>query len=551
MNEIGYRHGAYVSELPTTMASMTPIDSPTVVFGTAPIHLAKKPADANIPVLCNSLTEFVEAFGWSDDFDRFTLCEAAKVHFQLYNIAPVIFVNVLDVNKHAKAGTLEIEGVSVPAKIDAPIVLSTLKISTGSKPVTASIVGVTNSDPITIPSTINAADFVLTAGDDELVLTTDYTVANGKVTLTEAGLAKVDGGLTFTSGANTYVELIADTDYTAAHDTDGNTVITVVATSKVVDDKINLACQMIDAAAVTTSDIIGGVDLTTGKNTGLELVEEIYPRFGVVAGTIIAPKFSENADVAAAMNAKCENINGCFQSLAVVDLSTEVLKNYSNVNAVKTNMNYTGTRMVTAWPKVALNGEQYHLGTQLAALMPKVDADHNGIPYKSPSNEDIRCDQSALKDGTDLFLGKSQANFLNGRGVVTALNFAGSWRMWGNRVSCYPGNSDPKDSFISTRRVFNWISNTLVTNYWSEVDEPINRTQVDSIITKANLWLSGLTSMGALLGGRVEFLEAENPEADLLAGIVRFHVYIAPPTPAREIDFVQEFDSSYLSTLFG
>ena len=37
---------------------------------------------------------------------------------------------------------------------------------------------------------------------------------------------------------------------------------------------------------------------------------------------------------------------------------------------------------------------------------------------------------------------------------------------------------------------------------------------------------------------------------DLLAGIARFHVYVTPPSPNREIDFILEYDASYLSTLF-
>lgn len=33
-------------------------------------------------------------------------------------------------------------------------------------------------------------------------------------------------------------------------------------------------------------------------------------------------------------------------------------------------------------------------------------------------------------------------------------------------------------------------------------------------------------------------------------GIARFHVYVTPPSPNREIDFILEYDASYLSTLF-
>ena len=105
---IDFKHGIYVNELPTPIVPLTQITTPTVAFGTAPVHLASEPAAANTPILCSTLNEFVTQFGWSNDFDSFTLCEVAKAHFTLYNVAPVIFVNVLDPLKHAAQKVIEV-----------------------------------------------------------------------------------------------------------------------------------------------------------------------------------------------------------------------------------------------------------------------------------------------------------------------------------------------------------------------------------------------------------------------------------------------------------
>jgi hypothetical protein len=43
-------------------------------------------------------------------------------------------------------------------------------------------------------------------------------------------------------------------------------------------------------------------------------------------------------------------------------------------------------------------------------------------------------------------------------------------------------------------------------------------------------------------------LESENPITNLMAGIVKFHVYMTPPSPAQEIDFVLEYDASYVQS---
>ena len=42
--------------------------------------------------------------------------------------------------------------------------------------------------------------------------------------------------------------------------------------------------------------------------------------------------------------------------------------------------------------------------------------------------------------------------------------------------------------------------------------------------------------------------ESENPVTDLMAGIVRIHIYMTPPSPAQEIDFTLEYDASYVES---
>jgi phage tail sheath protein FI len=62
--------------------------------------------------------------------------------------------------------------------------------------------------------------------------------------------------------------------------------------------------------------------------------------------------------------------------------------------------------------------------------------------------------------------------------------------------------------------------------------------------------LNGLAAREFILGGRVEFLESENPLTNLMDGIMRFHLSVTPPPPAEQIVGILEFDPQYLSTLF-
>lgn len=98
--------------------------------------------------------------------------------------------------------------------------------------------------------------------------------------------------------------------------------------------------------------------------------------------------------------------------------------------------------------------------------------------------------------------------------------------------------------------MFNWIGNTLILSAWQKVDAPIRKRLIDTIVDSFNWWLNGLQGREIILGGRVAFLEEENPVTDLMDGIVRFHVYVTPPSPARELDFITEYDPGYLDTLF-
>ncbi len=481
---MAYKHGVYTSEQATSLVPMTETDSGLiVVVGTAPVHLATSPVQANTPVLCYTYKEAVAAFGYSDNWDDYTLCEAIKTHFALFNMAPIVLINVLDSAKHV-----------TPQKKTATI-------------------------------------------QDGIVKVTDSVILDTlKVALSESAEA-----------------LTKDTDYTAAYDDDGNLVVTPVSGGKISSEAttLYLTYTMLNPSGIAAKDIIGGVNTQTNRTEGLELIDEIYPRFGLVPGIIIAPKWSCDTSVAAVMKAKEHNICGHFNAISVCDIPTTEVKNYTQAAEWKNKNNYVDKDNYLGWPLLKLGTAKYHLSTQLASLMNYTDSQHDDIPYYSPSNKSLQADGACLADGTEVYLNSAQAAYLNGQGIVTALNFIGGWKVWGNRTTAYPSNTDVKDTFITNRRMFNWIGNTLVTTFWSKIDDPTNKRLIETIVDSANIWLNGLTAKGALLGGRVEYREDENTKTDAMDGKLRFHVYITPPAPARDIEFIQEYDPDYISNLFA
>lgn len=487
---MAYRHGVYVSEVPTSI--LPPVTSTAglpVVFGTAPINMAENMDEViNKPVLAYSYPEAVKKLGFApaneDGHFDFTLCEFMRSHFGLFTVAPVVFINVLNPQEHTEQVTAE-----------------------------------------------------------------SVTLVLGKAELAHPGALKSSVVVKGDGGTSTYEE---GTDYELAFSDKAGVVINRLETGEIGDnDTLQVDYDYLDPSKAAASDIIGGINAETFQSEGLELISEIFPRFRLVPGMILVPKFSTDAAVAAVMRAKGRNINGHFNAISLCDIPTDEVVDYTSAAKWKNDNNVADGQQIVCWPKVKLGAEQFHLSTQVAGVICQTDATNGNVPYVSPSNKSMQGTATVLEDGTEIFLGSDNAAYLNGQGIVTGLNFIGGWKVWGNRTSVYPGVSDPKDAFIPIRRMFNWVGNSLILTFWQRLDFPLNRRQIDTVVDSANIWLNGLVAQQQLNGARVEFLETENPVTDLMDGIARFHVHLTPPSPNREIDFILEYDPSYLEGLFG
>lgn len=484
---MSYKHGVYISEVPTSVLPPVQVSAGLPVFvGRAPINLATSTEYVNKPMLAYTYAEAVAALGYSDDFKNYELCEAINVMFSLFQVSPIVFINVLDPNKHKK---------TQPDKT--------------------------------------------------------VTITNGEVILTEKGILLSSLVVKLTSAGQ---PLIKNTDYSAGFDDEGQVLITKLSGGSIGESQATLVTtyDYLEPSAVKNTDIIGGVDVTTGKYTGMELLNQIFPLFRLIPGQLLSPGWCQDPTVAAVMKSKVQNINGLFKAIALCDLDASATGAdiYTEAPTWKENNNYTDKMQVNCWPMVKLGDTVYHLSTQLAGVICRTDAANNDIPFFSPSNQSLQANGAVNAAGGDVVLGPDQAAYLNGQGIVTAINFIGGWKAWGNRTGIYPGGTDPKDSWIPVRRMFNWIGNTIIQTYWQKVDNPTNKRLIRTVVDSMNIWLNGMVARGALLGGRIEFISSENPTTDLMNGIVRFHVYLTPPTPAEDMEFIEEFDTTYLSSLF-
>ena len=306
-------------------------------------------------------------------------------------------------------------------------------------------------------------------------------------------------------------------------------------------DAINdasLAYNKVDTSKVTKTVVAGG----------FAAVDSCMSTVGIVPDLLLAPKYSSESEVAAVMATKAGGINGMFGAKALVDLDTATANSYTAAVSTKADKGMTDANEIVCWPMATLGDRKLHMSCIVAGRMAATDTDNAGVPYESPSNKDAKIDGLCLADGTAVVLTFEQANALNGGGIVTALNFMGAWKVWGNYTGCYPSSTDPKDMFIPCGRMFAYVQNTIIRTCWQFLDKPMNRRLLDTITDTVNIWLNGLVGSGYLLGARVEISEDENPVTQLMAGIIKIHVYMTPASPAQEIDFVLEYDSSYVTS---
>lgn len=481
------KHGVFPKEIPTAILPPSELaDGVPVFIGTAPVQQVDGGLEnVNKPIYCSNKKDAVSQLGYSTDWKKYTLCEAMYAAFDVYGIAPVIFINVLDPEEHTET----------------------------------------------------------IAGDLVTLISGKVTLPNG-VLLDTLTVKSEDG----------QEEYNKNTDYLLSYTDEGALQLSVVPAGTIPGSaaKLAISCTVLDPTLVTKADIIGGIDINTGRREGLEAITEVFLRYNKIPGSIGAPGFADDSEVGAVMTAKGYGINGVFKAQQIaLDINTETCRKYSDVPAAKKAANFVDPLQTVCWPMGKLGDKVYHGSTIAICRKALTDFNNDGVPYWSPSNQTVQIDASILADKTQILLDLTDANYLNENGVATFLNFIGGWKFWGNRTAAYPGITDPKDVFISLRSMMSWWGNREVLSFWQLVDNPMNKRLLTTIMNSMQIDINGLVAEGALVGGRINIRADENPVTELINGKVSFHVNLGFAVPAEEIEFNNEYDTSYIEQLIS
>lgn len=379
--------------------------------------------------------------------------------------------------------------------------------------------------------------------------------------LTEQSLVVVDGQVTIETKGILADKLVVthndtaleqDTDYVVTFDDNGYCVITFLAVltaasgSSVVS--VTVSGRKIDPSEVTKNDIIGSIDSTTGAESGLEVIRQVFPKLGVVPALILSPGWSQDANVAAAIAAKCEGVNGVFSCECIVDLdctATGAVK-YTDIQTVKDASALVSPHMDVMWPCAKIGDKIYHGSAIKGAYTQLLDAENDDVPSLSPSNIPVDIDSICTETGTEIILDEQQANIVNSCGVSTFNRFS-EWFLWGNRTAAYPGVTDNKDMWFCCRRFFSWWSKTFILAYHDRVDDPSNFRLIEAIVDDENVRGNSLAAQGKCAGAYIEFRRDENAVEDIANGELRFYQHLATYTPAEDILNILEFDPNLLT----
>jgi hypothetical protein len=208
------------------------------------------------------------------------------------------------------------------------------------------------------------------------------------------------------------------------------------------------------------------------------------------------------------------------------------------------------------WPMALGNaGDVYHLSTLGVVEMMRADFSHNSVPMETPGNKQVAITAQYFGGGSEnRGFDQQTANELTSCGISTAVFWGGRWVLWGDHTAgyAYGGDYDATAIFdVNVRMPFH-ILNSFQIEWGASIDEPMTRALAETILNREQSKLDALASMGALIGEpKIEFLESENTEADLMNGDFRWDVRATPTPPFKSGAVYVSYTDEGFKSYFG
>lgn len=339
-------------------------------------------------------------------------------------------------------------------------------------------------------------------------------------------------------------EAVKDTDYAATVGTSGVVIATIPGGVLDGATTVTVGYQKLNPEGVTAEDIVGGLD-ENGVRSGIELIDEIYAKLGILPGVLSAPGFSQDPAVAMALEAKAELAGDFSNAIAVVDIESSETTKIADVEAAKELLGVKSRWIVACWPQVQVSGKVIAMSAAVSALLQYTCIQNNNIPCESPDNLGIGIDGIVLADGTEVNITQAQVNdYLNRIGVVSCIYMNG-WKCWGNNTTAYPEEIAPNSRFIKNVLMANYLENRFKVEHLSRIGRSTTLKKIESAVTEYNSTLNALAP-DYLAGAEIIFNKADNPITKLQEGRMMFRTKYADYIPTEYILNKFTWDSTIL-----
>lgn len=324
--------------------------------------------------------------------------------------------------------------------------------------------------------------------------------------------------VTFTDGIGTIRDELAivstiavdgATSVTASYD--HQTGVTTIKADNLSGAK-DVTYRRIAPASVTAAEVVEAIGA----------VDDLYPLLNVVPNILIAPGWSDNATVYAALVAKAQAIDEHFLGFVLADIPTSAATAEAAI-AWKASNGYTSKFSKVCWPCVQDDsGAIYHLSTLYAREMTRIDALNDGVPYATASNTSLGSGGVCLANGTAVKMYIEDGNALNQYGISTVVAWGGETRLWGGHSGGFiygSSNQEASAIFDTSIRMLCYLINEFQLRWIDEIDQPMTLALQETILFTEQAQLDGLVAQGALVGNpTISFNPAHNPESSIIQG---------------------------------
>lgn len=313
-------------------------------------------------------------------------------------------------------------------------------------------------------------------------------------------------------------------DYTVEYDETGENVV-INAIDSELSGSQEVSFKKVTADGITLSGVF----------EKLEYIEQIA---NVIPNIIMAPGWEkesyEGSTVEKALEEKVEsrvNSHWYIQGFAQIKSDT--------ASAAIQNKSLGSHKVKACWPYVRKNGLVFHLESYFALAKMILDAENDGVPYISASNEIIDIDGICDSSGKTILLSEAQSNTLNENGIATVNYLNGSWRTWGIRMANYSESKseeieDEKKTDVAVQMI-DFICNDFQKTYADVLDKPMTNKDARDIVNDYQTGkLDAYVHSGQLLFGTIS-LDSDDPNNNVLEGNFVFDIGVTSVPPGNSI----------------